>query len=153
MCSTSTYLKGNELQTFDWHCWIRYNDYTARTAPYLVWPDARLRAYLRENNISEEALPTSRPGLLRRSPLLFAFCILTCDVWIMVTDWLTFDSSTCRGGQDPMGSNLQPSGCPLSKSLGTDQFWGGCGWGQAWEGKGSHLLYMYTVLIFSCLSS
>ncbi|KAJ3477437.1 hypothetical protein NLI96_g10462 [Meripilus lineatus] len=45
--------------------WDRYNDYSSRTAPYLVWPDARLRAYLRENNISEDALPTSRPGLLQ----------------------------------------------------------------------------------------
>ncbi|KAL4253753.1 hypothetical protein ABKN59_002957 [Abortiporus biennis] len=43
----------------------KYNDYSARTAPYLVWPDARLRAYLRESGISEDALPTSRPGLLQ----------------------------------------------------------------------------------------
>ena len=45
----------------------RYHDYSARTAPYLVWPDARLRAYLREHNMSEDALPTSRPTLLRTS--------------------------------------------------------------------------------------
>ena len=32
-----------------------------------MWPDARLRAYLRERGISEDALPTSRPGLLRKS--------------------------------------------------------------------------------------
>ncbi|KAI0078390.1 hypothetical protein K474DRAFT_1660392 [Panus rudis PR-1116 ss-1] len=43
----------------------KYNDYSARTAPYLVWPDARLRAYLRENGLSEDALPTSRPGLIQ----------------------------------------------------------------------------------------
>ncbi|THH29965.1 hypothetical protein EUX98_g4221 [Antrodiella citrinella] len=43
----------------------KYNDNAARTAAYLTWPDARLRAYLREHNISEEALPTSRPGLLQ----------------------------------------------------------------------------------------
>lgn len=54
--------------------WDRYNDYSSRTAPYLVWPDARLRAYLRENNISEDALPTSRPGLLRTSALLCFWC-------------------------------------------------------------------------------
>lgn len=44
----------------------KYNDYSARTAPYLVWPDARLRAYLREHGMSEDALPTSRPSLLRK---------------------------------------------------------------------------------------
>lgn len=43
----------------------RYNDYSGRAAPYLVWPDARLRAYLREHGLSEDALPTSRPSLLR----------------------------------------------------------------------------------------
>jgi len=36
-----------------------------RTVSYLVWPDARLRAYLRERGLSEDILPTSRPGLLR----------------------------------------------------------------------------------------
>lgn len=48
----------------------RYNDNSARVAAYLTWPDARLRAYLREHNIPEEALPTSRPGLLRTSCLV-----------------------------------------------------------------------------------
>ncbi|OSX57867.1 hypothetical protein POSPLADRAFT_1060937 [Postia placenta MAD-698-R-SB12] len=43
----------------------KYSEYNARTAPYLVWPDARLRAYLREHSLSEDALPTSRPGLLQ----------------------------------------------------------------------------------------
>ena len=43
----------------------KYTDYNARTAPYLVWPDARLRAYLREHGVSEDAVPTSRPGLLQ----------------------------------------------------------------------------------------
>ncbi|KIK52733.1 hypothetical protein GYMLUDRAFT_179817 [Collybiopsis luxurians FD-317 M1] len=38
---------------------------SAHTAPYLTWPDARLRAYLRESGISESMLPTSRPGLLQ----------------------------------------------------------------------------------------
>ncbi|KAI0027980.1 hypothetical protein K488DRAFT_90238 [Vararia minispora EC-137] len=45
----------------------RYNDASERTADYLVWPDARLRAYLREHGIPEEALPTSRPGLLQET--------------------------------------------------------------------------------------
>jgi hypothetical protein len=47
---------------------LRYDDAAARTEDYLVWPDARLRAYLRESGISEDALPTSRPGLLRTFP-------------------------------------------------------------------------------------
>ncbi|KAG0702139.1 hypothetical protein DFH29DRAFT_517385 [Suillus ampliporus] len=45
----------------------QYNDASARTAAYLVWPDARLRAYLRECGVSETALPTSRPGLLQET--------------------------------------------------------------------------------------
>ncbi|OBZ74605.1 hypothetical protein A0H81_05467 [Grifola frondosa] len=44
----------------------KYTDYSARTAPYLVWPDARLRAFLRGHGVSEEALPTDRPGSCRR---------------------------------------------------------------------------------------
>lgn len=48
----------------------KYQDFNAHTAPYLVWPDARLRAYLREHGISEEGLPTRRPGLLRKSPFV-----------------------------------------------------------------------------------
>lgn len=34
-----------------------------------MWPDARLRAYLRERGISENALQTNRPGLLRKFDL------------------------------------------------------------------------------------
>jgi hypothetical protein len=40
-------------------------DAQARTAAYLTWPDARLRAFLRNHGMPEEQLPTSRPGLLR----------------------------------------------------------------------------------------
>lgn len=47
----------------------RYPDATAKVASYLVWPDARLRAYLREKGVSENALPTTRPGLLRESDM------------------------------------------------------------------------------------
>jgi hypothetical protein len=46
---------------------LRYNDYNARTAAYLTWPDARLRAYLREHGVSEDFVPGGRPGLLRES--------------------------------------------------------------------------------------
>lgn len=46
----------------------KYSDLSAeKRAPYLVWPDARLRAYLREQGVSEDALPTSRPGLLQET--------------------------------------------------------------------------------------
>ncbi|KAG2351779.1 hypothetical protein BDR07DRAFT_1317603 [Suillus spraguei] len=45
----------------------QYNDVSARTAAYLVWPDARLRAYLREHGVSEAALPMNRPGLLQET--------------------------------------------------------------------------------------
>jgi uncharacterized protein YjbJ (UPF0337 family) len=55
-------------------CWMpepcadslsQYTDNAAKTASYLVWPDARLRAYLRNRGVSEDAIPTSRPGLLQ----------------------------------------------------------------------------------------
>ncbi|KAI6038000.1 hypothetical protein EDC04DRAFT_3114032 [Pisolithus marmoratus] len=45
----------------------KYADASAKSASYLVWPDARLRAYLRERGISEDALPTNRPGLLQET--------------------------------------------------------------------------------------
>jgi len=45
----------------------KYTDMSTRAAAYLIWPDARLRAYLRERGISERALPTSRPGLLQET--------------------------------------------------------------------------------------
>ncbi|KAG1761860.1 hypothetical protein EDD22DRAFT_824049 [Suillus occidentalis] len=45
----------------------QYHDVSARTTAYHVWPDARLRAYLRERGVSEAALPTSRPGLLQET--------------------------------------------------------------------------------------
>lgn len=45
----------------------KYADASVKSASYLVWPDARLRAYLRERGVSEDALPTSRPGLLQET--------------------------------------------------------------------------------------
>ncbi|KAG8215297.1 lactate/malate dehydrogenase [Butyriboletus roseoflavus] len=45
----------------------KYSNVSAKVASYLVWPDARLRIYLRERGISENVLPTNRPGLLRKS--------------------------------------------------------------------------------------
>jgi len=38
-----------------------------RTAAYLTWPDARLRAFLREHGVDDNKLPGSRTGLLRES--------------------------------------------------------------------------------------
>jgi len=38
-----------------------------RTADYLVWPDARLRAFLRRNGVDDGMIPGDRPGLLRKS--------------------------------------------------------------------------------------
>lgn len=37
------------------------------TPSYLSWPDARLRAYLRQHNVPEDGLPTARPGLLQET--------------------------------------------------------------------------------------
>ncbi|KAH7882217.1 hypothetical protein F5I97DRAFT_1939653 [Phlebopus sp. FC_14] len=45
----------------------KYHDVSSKSASYLVWPDARLRVYLREKGISESALPTTRPGLLQET--------------------------------------------------------------------------------------
>ncbi|KAG7087691.1 hypothetical protein E1B28_013638 [Marasmius oreades] len=43
----------------------KYNDVSGRTASYLTWPDARLRAYLREKGLPEQKLPKTRAGLLQ----------------------------------------------------------------------------------------
>ncbi|THV02654.1 hypothetical protein K435DRAFT_775444 [Dendrothele bispora CBS 962.96] len=43
----------------------KYQTVSDKTAAYLTWPDARLRAYLRERGISENLVPTTRPGLLQ----------------------------------------------------------------------------------------
>ncbi|KAJ7270720.1 hypothetical protein B0H12DRAFT_1008729 [Mycena haematopus] len=45
----------------------KYSDAAGVGAGYLTWPDARLRAYLRNQGIDEDALPTSRPGLLQET--------------------------------------------------------------------------------------
>ncbi|CAK5280441.1 unnamed protein product [Mycena citricolor] len=45
----------------------KYNDAAGMSAAYLTWPDARLRAYLRNRGIDESGLPTSRPGLLQET--------------------------------------------------------------------------------------
>ena len=43
----------------------RYSDQHAKLAADLTWPDARLRAYLREQGVSEKYIPGDRPSLLR----------------------------------------------------------------------------------------
>ncbi|EAU87641.2 hypothetical protein CC1G_09102 [Coprinopsis cinerea okayama7 len=45
----------------------KYSDVNAKTAAYLAWPDARLRAYLREHGVSEDLVPGGRPGLLQET--------------------------------------------------------------------------------------
>ncbi|KDR78366.1 hypothetical protein GALMADRAFT_245516 [Galerina marginata CBS 339.88] len=45
----------------------KWNDRVAATNDYLTWPDARLRAYLREHGVSDSHLPGSRPGLLQET--------------------------------------------------------------------------------------
>ena len=42
-----------------------YSAAQARAAAYITWPDARLRAYLREQGVDDAALPAGRPGLLQ----------------------------------------------------------------------------------------
>ena len=42
----------------------KYNAANAKTADYLTWPDARLRAYLRAQGVDESKIPPTRPGLL-----------------------------------------------------------------------------------------
>jgi len=49
----------------------KYKDYNGRSAAYLTWPDARLRAYLRTHGISEDGLPTTRPGLLQETRIRY----------------------------------------------------------------------------------
>lgn len=43
----------------------KYTDAASRTGAYLSWPDARLRAFLRESGVDDSNLPNSRPGLLQ----------------------------------------------------------------------------------------
>jgi cell division septum initiation protein DivIVA len=45
----------------------KYKDQNARLATYLTWPDARLRAYLREQGVSEDYIPGDRPSLLHET--------------------------------------------------------------------------------------
>jgi hypothetical protein len=49
----------------------KHKDYSSRSAAYLTWPDARLRAYLRTHGMPEDGLPTSRPGLLQETRIRY----------------------------------------------------------------------------------
>ncbi|KAG6377680.1 lactate/malate dehydrogenase [Boletus reticuloceps] len=55
----------------------KYSDASAKALAYLVWPDARLRVYLRERGIGEDALPTTRPGLLQEARIR----------WVQTSTW------------------------------------------------------------------
>ncbi|KAJ6463461.1 hypothetical protein C8R45DRAFT_1025853 [Mycena sanguinolenta] len=54
-------------------------------ASYLTWPDARLRAYLRNRGIDESALPTSRPGLLQETRIRW---VQTQTRWQQIRDYV-----------------------------------------------------------------
>ncbi|KAG8747439.1 hypothetical protein FRC10_001110 [Ceratobasidium sp. 414] len=49
----------------------KYNDVNVRSAEYLAWPDARLRAYLRSNGVDDSMVPTTRPGLLHETRIRY----------------------------------------------------------------------------------
>ncbi|KAF9264470.1 hypothetical protein L218DRAFT_925760 [Marasmius fiardii PR-910] len=49
----------------------KYNVASDRTAAYLTWPDARLRAYLREKGFPEQKLPRTRSGLLQETRIRY----------------------------------------------------------------------------------
>ncbi|KAJ7222326.1 hypothetical protein GGX14DRAFT_428441 [Mycena pura] len=57
----------------------KYTDAASMSAAYLTWPDARLRAYLRNHGIEESALPTSRPGLLQETRIRWVQAMTTLD--------------------------------------------------------------------------
>ncbi|KAF7297330.1 hypothetical protein MIND_00966300 [Mycena indigotica] len=57
----------------------KYDDAAGLTASYLTWPDARLRAYLRNHGIDESALPTSRPGLLQETRIRWVQTMTTFE--------------------------------------------------------------------------
>jgi len=42
----------------------KYNAATARASDYTVWPDARLRAYLRNHGVQHASMPKTRADLL-----------------------------------------------------------------------------------------
>jgi hypothetical protein len=68
--------------TFD-----RYTDIHARLAPYLTWPDARLRAYLRESGVPEDKIPSSRPGLLQETRIRWVHAQSRADaLWSKLKD-------------------------------------------------------------------
>ncbi|KAF7373563.1 hypothetical protein MSAN_00566700 [Mycena sanguinolenta] len=54
-------------------------------ASYLTWPDARLRAYLRNRGIDEKVLPTSRPGLLQETRIRW---VQTQTRWQQIRDYV-----------------------------------------------------------------
>nr|GAT58075.1 predicted protein [Mycena chlorophos] len=57
----------------------KYDDAAGLSAAYLTWPDARLRAYLRNRGIDESGLPTSRPGLLQETRIRWVQTMTTLD--------------------------------------------------------------------------
>ncbi|KAF9460445.1 hypothetical protein BDZ94DRAFT_1265910 [Collybia nuda] len=65
----------------------KYTDASSRTAAYLAWPDARLRAFLRENGLSEDKVPTARPGLLQETRIRWVQTHNRADaLWAKIRD-------------------------------------------------------------------
>lgn len=60
----------------------RYTSAANRSAEYLTWPDARLRAYLRMHGLPESQLPTSRPGLLHEVRIRYVIAQTRIDALI-----------------------------------------------------------------------
>ncbi|KDN48073.1 hypothetical protein RSAG8_03089, partial [Rhizoctonia solani AG-8 WAC10335] len=70
----------------------KYNAANAKTADYLTWPDARLRAYLRAQGVDESKIPPTRPGLLHETRVR----------WVQTTNavenWMHNIKNTVNGG-------------------------------------------------------
>jgi hypothetical protein len=82
-----------------------YTDTASRTAAYLTWPDARLRAYLRERGLSEKALPTSRPGLLQETRIRWVQTTHLADTYYARLKHVIYSSLACA--QEMLGRVLE----------------------------------------------
>ncbi|KAG1744641.1 uncharacterized protein EDB91DRAFT_1123684 [Suillus paluster] len=118
----------------------QYNDASARTAAYLVWPDARLRLYLREHGISEAALPTSRPGLLQETRIRWVQASDRADT--ILTKLKEIVNSSVGAVEDRLARILEllsgHSHCASEKAGETRSTWYWCSQkGNEVKGKGS----------------
>ena len=105
----------------------RYEDVHARSAPYLTWPDARLRAYLRERGVPEDMVPTARPGLLQETRIRWVQARSRADaLWAKLKDIV-------NGVEEGVEVRLWNVWALMRGGLEE-----GMGWGEkGFEGKGS----------------